>query len=265
MLNRIIGFIKRAFFRIRGKKVKSFYKDALALYETKTGKYYLPVDAPEDIVARAIRNNDIFDSQIFEWGKKFISPGTVVLDIGANYGQMSILFSKCVGKDGEIYSFEANSFIYEILCKNVNANSSSNISPIFGAVHNVSDQKLIFPEPDFNKFKTYGSFGIDYNKQKQGNEVNSLTIDSLEITEKISLMKIDIQGGDLYAMQGAKTTIDRNRMPIIFEFEYLFQDDMHLDFQEYVDFVQSINYRFARVIDGQNYLILPRENSHYDL
>jgi hypothetical protein len=70
-------------------------------------------------------------------------------------------------------------------------------------------------------------------------------------------MKIDVQGGDLFAMQGAVKTIEKYKMPIIFEYEYAFEEEQNLNFQEYVDFVKSINYKFARVINGQNYLILP--------
>ena len=71
-------------------------------------------------------------------------------------------------------------------------------------------------------------------------------------------MKVDIQGGDLQAMQGAVKTIERNRMPIIFEYEYRFEDKLDLKFQDYVNFVHTIEYKFEKVIDGQNYLIIPR-------
>jgi hypothetical protein len=60
--------------------------------------------------------------------------------------------------------------------------------------------------------------------------LSSLKIDSLNIPEKVSFMKIDIQGYDLLAMKGAVETIKRNRMPIIFEFEHLFQDELGINF-----------------------------------
>ena len=47
-------------------------------------------------------------------------------------------------------------------------------------------------------------------------------------------------------------------MPIIFEYEWVFEQELNLCFQDYVDFVSSINYKFDRVINGQNYLILPK-------
>lgn len=36
---------------------------------------------------------------------------------------MSVLFARLVGDEGEIFSFEADDFIYEILLKNIEANS----------------------------------------------------------------------------------------------------------------------------------------------
>ncbi|HZW69562.1 MAG TPA: hypothetical protein VFF57_01755, partial [Hanamia sp.] len=68
--------------------------DRLKLYETATGKYYLPQDAYADTIANTIINNNIYDNEIVECARKYIKPGTIVLDVGANFGQMSILFSE---------------------------------------------------------------------------------------------------------------------------------------------------------------------------
>lgn len=170
---------------------------------------------------------------------------------------MSILFSNKVGREGIVYSFDADDFVFEILNKNIEANNKQKIiKSIFGAVHNVVDETLHFPVQDFVEFGAYGSYGIDYNS-KNGRPVQSITIDSLDIQQPISFMKIDIQGGDLQAMQGAINTINKNKMPILFEYEYQFEDKFNLCFQDYVDFVKSINYKFVKVINGHNYLIMP--------
>lgn len=229
----------------------------LKFYNTITGNYYLPTDALADDVANAIKNNKIFEKKIIEVASKYIKPNTSVLDVGANFGQMSVLFSNMVGESGKVHSFEADDWVYEILTKNIKANNKSDrIIPHFGAVHNVSGETLIFPEQDFVQFGAYGSYGIDYNA-KTGREVRTVAIDDLKIEENISFMKVDVQGGDLMALQGAKQTIERNKMPILFEYEYQFEEKFNMCFQDYVDFVQSINYRFHKVIYGHNYLIIP--------
>jgi FkbM family methyltransferase len=240
------------------KYQKSRKTKNLSFHKTVTGNYYLPTDAYEDVIANTIINNQIFDKEIIDLATHYIIPGTTVLDVGANFGQMGILFSNIVGENGKVHSFEADDWVYEILLKNIEANNKSKkIIPHFGAVHSTSGETLIYPEQDFEEFGTYGSYGIDYNAQN-GRKVETLAIDDLRIEGAISFMKVDIQGGDLQAMEGAKKTIEKNGMPILFEYEYRFEDRLNMCFQDYVDFVQSINYKFRKVINGHNFLIVPK-------
>lgn len=238
----------------RKKTVRS---DKLGFYQTGTGDYFLPEDACADRIVAAIKENKIFDEAVYSIAVQFIRADTIALDVGSNFGQMAILFSKLVGKAGQVYAFDADDFVFEILQKNVRQNAQ-NIIPIFGAVHDKSNETLYFPVQDFKRYGTYGSYGIDYVHAK-GRPVKSVVIDDIDFKLPISFMKIDVQGGDLFAMKGSKATIAKHRMPIIFEYEYLFEEELNLHFQEYVDFVDEIGYTFSRVIDGHNYLILPKE------
>ncbi len=231
--------------------------NGLNFYDTPTGKYYLPAGARKDIVANGIKSGKYFEPEVIQLAEQYIKDGTVVLDVGANYGQMSVCFSK-LNQKGTVYSFEAEPYIASILQKNVLANDCTNVKIITGAVYNETGKKLIFPEPDFIRFISYGSYGIDPNA-KEGRTVESITIDSLNIAEPISFLKVDIQGSDLFALQGARETILRNKMPILFEFEEQFQAEFHTSFNDYADFVRSINYRFEKIILDINYLILPNE------
>lgn len=230
----------------------------LTYYQTETGNYYLPTDAELDIVANTIKKGLVFEKEVVNMAKQHIKLGTSVLDIGANFGQMSVLFGNLVGEKGYVHSFEGDDWIFEILNKNIAANNMTNkIISHYGAVHNVAGLTLIFPEYDLSEWGTYGSYGIDYNA-KTGRKVQSITIDSLNIEGPISFMKVDIQGGDLQAMQGAIATIERCKMPILFEYEYHFEDRFNMSFQDYIDFVHSIGYKFHKVMSGHNYLIIPK-------
>ncbi len=232
--------------------------EGLNFYDTPTGKYYLPAHLKKDIVANDIKNGKYFEPEVIDIAKAYIKKGTTVLDVGANYGQMSVVFSEMVGADGTVYAFEAEPIIYGILIKTFAANECKNVKAIPGAVHNKTGEKLVFPEPDFKRFDSYGSYGIDPNA-KNGRIVESITIDSLQIKGPISFMKVDIQGSDLFALQGAKDTILKNKMPILFEFEQQLQDEFHTSFDDYVNFIKSINYRFEKIIMGINYLIVSKE------
>jgi FkbM family methyltransferase len=237
---------------------KSVKTDRLSYYETSTGNYYLPTDAVNDEIALAIKGNTVFDENVVNLASKFIKAGSTVLDVGCNFGQMSILYANMVGENGHVHSFDADDFVYSVAVKNFKANNKDGvIIPHFGAVHDVDGEVLFFPVQDFEKYQTYGSHGVDYTA-KNGREVKSLTIDSLNIQDPISFMKIDIEGGDLKALKGAINTINRNRMPILFEYQYVFEEKYNLCFQDYIDFVNSIDYKFSKVVDACNFLILPK-------
>ena len=103
---------------------KSIHSDKLKRYKTVTGNYYLPKYAYQDVIRREIIKNRIFDRHVYELGKKFIRPNSTIIDAGANYGQMSILFSK-VQSNTIVYSFEASNYIFDILEKNISINSEN--------------------------------------------------------------------------------------------------------------------------------------------
>ena len=234
-----------------------YQKGDLNYFETPIGNYFLPNDAPGDGIINAMKNGIYFEECIIEVARKYIKPGTVVIDIGANLGQMSICFSQLTGPSGKVYSFDADDYIFEVFKKNIAANNCDNIVPTFGAVFNIGDQVLRFPKQDFVKYPTYGSYGVD-PKANFGREVKSITIDSLNIDAPISFMKVDVQGCDLFAMQGCRNTIKKNKMPIIFEFEQELQKDFGTTFQDYVEFADDINYKFAEVVNEINYVLLPK-------
>lgn len=249
-------FVRNSNFE-HGKMFKSPSSDPdLDYFMTDKGNYYLPKNCNGDIVAKAIKTSHIYDLEIFNAAKSFIKPDTIILDIGANYGQMSIELSK-IAENTQVWAFEAQKMIYEILIKNIESNNRNNIVAFYNAVYNIDNEEFLFPIPDLVKFPSYGSYGLNLNA-KSGIPVKSITIDSLEFDRPISFIKIDIQGSDLAAMQGAVNTIARYRMPIIFEFEEQFQKDFNTSFQDYVEFVNGIDYKFLKTIQNTNYLIVPK-------
>jgi FkbM family methyltransferase len=241
----------------RGDKYPNLSNNPSEYYcETSIGNFHLPFDVEKDPVTSTIVRGRYFEEDNIKLAKKYIKEGTAVLDIGANFGQMSIEFSKMVGENGKVYAFEAQNTVFDFLCKNIAANKCTNIIAKEGAVYNEVGKILIFPEPELNQ-TTFSSNSIN-PKLSSGRKVTTFTIDSLQIIEPVSFMKVDIQGSDLFAMQGAKETILKNKMTIFFEFEQQFQGQFDTTFQNYVDFVNEINYQFIDVVDEINFLIVPK-------
>ncbi len=229
----------------------------LALYKTRHGNYYLPEGITTDIVINQMKNGEIFEPEIVDIAKRYIKPGTTVLDVGSCFGQMALLFSDFVGPTGEVLAFEADDYVAEILRKNIAANGRTNIRVYQNAVHERNGETAYYPVPDFVRFGSYGSYGID-PRATTGRKVVTLTIDSLELAKPISFMKIDIQGSDLLALKGAAATIRRHRMPIVFEFEEQFQSEFKTSLKDYMDFLDSVSYKVHEVVRGINYVVLPK-------
>jgi len=237
-------------------KVQAFGRPPLDLYKTPIGSYFVPSDAPNDIVIRRMRAGKVFEEEIIEAVRPYVRSDSVVLDVGANFGQMSLLFSDLVGPGGHVYAFEADDFICYVLKLNIAINRKTNISAIDRAVYDTCDEILKYPRQDFARFESYGSYGIDPNAS-EGRAVKTITIDSLGIEAPISVIKVDIQGSDIFALRGAVETIRRHQPAIIFEYEEQFQAAFKTSARDYDEFIRNIGYRAHKVVNGINYLILP--------
>ena len=141
---------KRYFYFLPRKlRLKIFNLKKLKLYKTSTGKYYLPQYAYKDLIRNEIINNMIFDKKVFDVGKSIIKENSIVLDVGSNFGQMSVLFSK-LGNNIEVYSFEASKYLFEILTKNVEINEA-NVKLFNNLVGNISSTKFNIKQANLSK------------------------------------------------------------------------------------------------------------------
>lgn len=203
-----------------------------------------------------MRSGQVFEPEIVDIARKYIRPGTTAIDVGANYGQMSMLFSKFVGASGQVLAFEADDYIFRILQKNIEANNVDNIRPYLAAVYDQGGQQVYYPRQDFRRFRAYGSYGIDPNA-RSGRKITTIALDDLQISDPISFMKVDAQGSDLFVLRGARETIKQHGMPLVFEYEEQFQEEFKTTFQDYLDFLRSVSYRVERTVYGINYVCVP--------
>tara|TARA_S200000501_G_scaffold336643_1_gene342178 strand:- start:2769 stop:3551 length:783 start_codon:yes stop_codon:yes gene_type:complete len=240
-------------------RFKIFNIKKLKLYKTNTGSYYLPFFAFRDVVRNTIIENKIFDNDVYEYSKKYIKENSVVIDAGANYGQLSILFSK-VKPGVKVYAFEAYKYISQILLKNVKMNNAN--VKIYNCILSDENKKnLIISDSILKEFNNYGSNSVELETdENQGNLINSIKIDDLDIQEKISFMKIDVQGYDLKVLKGAKKTIMKNKMPIIIEYSEEFENKFDYNFSDFLKILKEINYKIKKKISEANYLIVNVDN-----
>ena len=73
------------------------------LIDTYVGPMYLNVAESKAMEKRA---EGIYEPRKTALMERFIEPGMVVLDVGANKGWFTCLASRLVGEDGKVYSYE---------------------------------------------------------------------------------------------------------------------------------------------------------------
>jgi len=242
---------------INNKKFKKTSDDTrFDYYKTPIGKYYLPKNCESDSVVNAIKSGKLVDTEILDIARSYIRPNSTILDIGANYGQMAIEFSK-ISTGTIVFAFEAQQMVYDSLEKNIIANDSNNVMSFYNTVNDTNNVELMYPDARLVDFSSEGLYGLDL-EAKPDKLAKTIILDRLQFFSPVSFMKINCQGTDLAAMKGAVNTIRKYQMPIIFKYEQQIQTDFNTSFQYYIDFVDSVNYKFLKTVDEVNYLIVPK-------
>lgn len=160
-------------------------------------------------------------------GIKFVSSklkkGMICLDVGSNIGYYATLESKMVGSDGKVIAIEPSPLNFKYLKHNLELQNKSNF-----IAHNLAcgdkDGKI-----DFLIFKNKSN----YCQVLQSNEsvpedteivsvplkkIDSI-IQDLDISN-LDLLRMDIEGYDWHAIEGAKQTIHKFKPMIKIEIHY---------------------------------------------
>lgn len=233
-------------------------------HETLVGTYATPVELSDDALVRDIAAGVIHDWRVVEAIVRYWQPGTSVLDVGTNLAQVAVCCSLASahmqgGAGAEIIGLEARASFAEYAQENLDANR------IAGTVHlaaawDVSGTPLGMPRVDLSKFASGGSFGIVMGDEAPEEYVTSVALDDLDMKSRVSVIKLDVQGAELRALQGATKILREHAPTVIFEFEEMFAPDFGTTFGDYVDFLLEMDYGIREVVGSNNFLALP---NHY--
>ena len=147
--------------------------------------------------------------------RQILFPGAVVVDAGANIGIYSQFLSRCVGTTGVVHSFEPSPENFERLCSATQRLSNVRLSQ--SAVGERSGNSELYLSDKLN---------VDHRAYMAGGDsrrtipIEMVALDDyFKPGERVDLIKMDIQGYELHALQGATRVLtDNPDIKVLLEF-----------------------------------------------
>ncbi len=163
--------------------------------------------------------------ELLGFRRRHYGDGVVAIDCGANIGVHTVEWANTMTGWGSVLAIEAQERIYYALAGNIAINNCFNAVAVHGAVSSESGV-LQIPNPNYFVPSSFGSLEL---RQRNGNEFigqpidyeNTVNVRKLMLDEynlpRVDFIKLDIEGMELEALQGASRTIDASRPIMLIE------------------------------------------------
>lgn len=211
-----------------------------------------------DTLQREIYYSGEYEPAVTKLINKLLQPGDVCVDIGANVGYHTVLFSSLVGNTGHVHSFEPLPDLFQSLQSNVDLNCMTNVTCNQTAVYQDTRPIVIYLPATGN----CGSGAQFKRKHHSGDSVRCQAVDldhyvnDLKVKD-IDLIKLDIEGTELLALKGMKNILSRSVPPhVICEVIPELMLDADYTSEELFQFLASLGYS-GHFIDKYNVHFTP--------
>ena len=188
--------------------------------------------------ARALLDKLVIHNQ-YSYKDCKVEENDFVIDAGGCWGDTSLLFSSRVGNRGKIFTFEFFEDNLNVLKENLSHNKklAENISLIEQPVYNKSNEKL---------YLNHACADITTLTENKNNlqQYKTISIDDFvkdNKIEKIDFIKMDIEGCELKALQGAINTLKKYKPKLAIAAYHKYED-----YYEIPKFLNELNtgYKF---------------------
>ncbi|MDH3249889.1 MAG: FkbM family methyltransferase [Acidimicrobiia bacterium] len=178
------------------------------------GKLIVPAD--DLSLTPTLVQEGMYDSGLTRFLIANLRPGDTFVDVGANLGVFSILAALRTGPRGHVHAIEANPSLVEVIHDNVALNYLQDRITVTSAA--------AVAEPGNVDLHVTGRFmgesSIDPAPRDYRGAVSSVTVpgmrlDEIPIDTDVRIMKIDVEGAELAALQGAQRLLTRTEWLIV--------------------------------------------------
>ena len=204
---------------------------------------FVPVDDPA--VGRHVAHG-VYEPDVAAVLRRWLQPGMAMLDLGANIGVFALLAAALVGPTGAVLAMEPNPANARLLEASRVANGFAHLTVCqAAAARSVGVMAL----HSFDTNGTVTALGLD--GPLSARTVATLPPDMLVAERAIHVVKIDVEGSEWVALQGAAKLLQRCRPAIVSEFSPgLLQDVSGIDGPGYLRFLQGFGYQIGVIGPG---------------
>lgn len=211
-----------------------------------------------------IRNKNWWEPEL-ELVDRVVREGDTVIDIGANYGLWAYYMSRAVGRTGKVWSFEPIPFTARTFRLIGRALGWSGNVELVNKGCGEKAGRIEFTVPVQSGIAI--SAGLVHmagrRDQRPGKEVHArfdktknvecevIALDEfLPDVERVSLLKCDIEGADLFAMRGARKLLAKHKPVVVIEITPWFLEGFGLSVNDVYGFFEELGYRCYKYDDG---------------
>jgi len=243
---------------------------SLVFAAVKHGRFLL---RRPDVISQAIMDGQYWDPHLKPIIERVGRQNLVAIDAGSYLGFHAIHMARLFG---QVYAFEPQTEIFEMLCTNILINGMKNIKAFNNALYDrdcymrlapASMQEIPVPfmgeTVDYDRIGNAAALAFEVVDENSAGSIRGLTIDSLNL-DNVGLIKMDTQGSEFYVVKGAAQTIARCRPVIVFEYEVELSRSHGWEFAQCEEYFEGLHYDLkllAVQVEGKqyDYLATPRK------
>jgi len=174
--------------------------------------------APVAPMATYLMNQPRSETRQLQFLLRFLEPGQVFIDAGADAGLFAIAVAKRIGQSG-VYAFEPSEERFQLLLRNMELNGVSGLHAMQSALGSrVSDSQ---GPADFCGVDSAGWIGAPSHSKQSPAQQASPPITSLDdfvesnSIPNVDVVRISVGGAELPVLHGARQMLNRTDAPLI--------------------------------------------------
>lgn len=164
--------------------------------------------------------NHVWEPQTTKLLLHFSQNAKNVIIAGAYFGDHAIPVANNIKATGICHAFEPNKNNSDLIIENAEKNDLKNIKVSDLALWNKSNERLAFEGED-------ALASTIEAKDTLSNTLYTITIDDYtqqQQLDRIDLLMIDVEGSEIKVLEGARSTLEKNKPVVVFETHSLYDD-----------------------------------------